>query len=263
MGAAGTPYDDAAFVARYARARPRPPRDLLSLLIQLCRRDPPKLVVDLGCGTGLSTVAWRRHASHVIGIDSNPLMLERAPHAANIVYRTASADSTGVVSGSADIVTCSQSFHWMKPRSTIREIARVLRPGGVFAAYDYALPPLIDPRVDEAFAKVLRWSGLPTLPVEKAGHVERLSRSGDFEWVRNIPLHSVEYGGSKRVIDLALSIAHVAARVQGTHDRGRAWTQFRDVVDRTMGRRRWRFWWTYDVVVALRASRGGTRRKGP
>ena len=41
---------------------------------------------------------------------------------------------------SADIVTCSQSFHWMEPEPTLAEIARILRPGGVFAAYDYDWP---------------------------------------------------------------------------------------------------------------------------
>jgi len=45
--------------------------------------------------------------------------------------------ATDLPDGCADIVTCSQSLHWMVPESTFAEVARILRPGGVFATYDY------------------------------------------------------------------------------------------------------------------------------
>jgi hypothetical protein len=32
--------------------------------------------------------------------------------------------------------TVSQAFHWMDPTATLAEIARILRPGGLFAVYD-------------------------------------------------------------------------------------------------------------------------------
>uniref|UniRef100_UPI001C2FFD80 class I SAM-dependent methyltransferase n=1 Tax=Lysinibacillus sp. GbtcB16 TaxID=2824761 RepID=UPI001C2FFD80 len=54
----------------------------------------------------------------------------------------------------ADVITCSQSFHWMEPQSTLREFARVLRPGGVFAAYDCDWPPAFNWQVEEAFRKL-------------------------------------------------------------------------------------------------------------
>jgi SAM-dependent methyltransferase len=38
------------------------------------------------------------------------------------------------------LVTCSQSLHWMEPEPTFAEVARILRRGGVFAAYDYDWP---------------------------------------------------------------------------------------------------------------------------
>ena len=39
----------------------------------------------------------------------------------------------------------------MEPEPTFAEVARILRPGGVFAAYDYDWPPVVDPELDEAF----------------------------------------------------------------------------------------------------------------
>lgn len=35
--------------------------------------------------------------------------------------------------------TVAQALHWMEPASTLAEVARILRPGGVFAAYDQAV----------------------------------------------------------------------------------------------------------------------------
>ena len=38
---------------------------------------------------------------------------------------------------SVDIVTCSPSFHWMNPETTINEVSRILKDKGVFAVYDW------------------------------------------------------------------------------------------------------------------------------
>lgn len=54
------------------------------------------------------------------------------------------SDDLGLPDDSVDIITCSQSFHWMEPQSTLREFARVPRPGGIFVAYDCDWPPVLD-----------------------------------------------------------------------------------------------------------------------
>jgi predicted O-methyltransferase YrrM len=48
-------YRQAGFAADYDRDRPHPPPELLELLPTLARVDRPRLVVDLGSGSGLST----------------------------------------------------------------------------------------------------------------------------------------------------------------------------------------------------------------
>jgi ubiquinone/menaquinone biosynthesis C-methylase UbiE len=127
----------------YDRARPTPPPALLDLLTQLIHLPHPALVVDLGSGTGLSTAIWGERAQQVIGIEPNADMRKEAvhkvedhPYAAHIEYREGVAHQTGLPDGCADIVTAAQSFHWMEPTVTLAEIARILRPGGLFAAYD-------------------------------------------------------------------------------------------------------------------------------
>jgi SAM-dependent methyltransferase len=208
-------YQRPGFAARYDRFRPRPPRVLLELLCRFARSDRPELAVDLGCGTGLSTRAWSGLATRAIGVEPNAAMIAAAQPAPGIEYREAFAQQTGLPDGSVDIATCSQSFHWMEPGPTLAEAARILRRGGVFAAYDYDVPPAVDPGVDEAFRAYLQrrraareqrgirqgadlWS--------KDRHLERIRASGRFRFCREVVLHSLEEGNAERVEGLARSL---------------------------------------------------------
>ena len=62
-------YTQAGFAARYDAYRPIPPPALLDLLCQFVQTPAPRLVVDLGSGTGLSTAVWAERAQRVIGIE--------------------------------------------------------------------------------------------------------------------------------------------------------------------------------------------------
>ena len=151
-------YEREGFAAHYDRYRPRPPGALLESLLQLARVERAALVVDLGAGTGLSTRAWAGLAERVVGVEPNPAMravAESLTEAANVEFVGAFAQDTGLPAGAADIVTCSQSLHWMEPEPTFAEAARLLRPGGVFAAYDYDVVPVCDWEVEQAYAALL------------------------------------------------------------------------------------------------------------
>jgi SAM-dependent methyltransferase len=139
-------------------------------------------------------------------------MLAAAEPAPGVEYREAFAAETGLDDGGADIVTCSQSLHWMEPEPTFAEAARILRPGGVFAAYDYDWPPVVDPELDDAFLAYQRrrrdvrrarkiqrgadrWA--------KEQHLGRMRASGRFRYCREILLHSVEDGDAERLVGFA------------------------------------------------------------
>jgi predicted O-methyltransferase YrrM len=55
----------------YDRFRPKPPAAVCQVLTQLAGADRARLVVDIGSGTGLSTLVWAPHADLVIGIEPN------------------------------------------------------------------------------------------------------------------------------------------------------------------------------------------------
>src|SRR6266545_4264909 len=114
----GSGYARTGFAAGYDSHRPSPPPALLDLLCLEAQVERPALVVDLGSGTGLSTRAWADRAHEVVGVEASPEMREQAEaatSAVNVRFVQAYAHETGLPDAAADVVTCSQSFHWMEP----------------------------------------------------------------------------------------------------------------------------------------------------
>ncbi len=240
-------YEREGFAAHYDRYRPRPPEALLESLLQLARVERAALVVDLGAGTGLSTRAWAEHADRVVGVEPNPAMRAEAvrlTEAPNIEFAGAFADDTGLPSGAADLVTCSQSLHWMEPEPTLAEAARLLRPGGVFASYDYDVVPVCDWEVEAAYAALLERR--KALRAErgiqrgadryaKDGHLERIRASGRFSFCREFVLQSVEEGGAERIEGFARSLGLPVPDAE--LEFALRYGELREVADRVLGDR--------------------------
>ena len=254
-------YDRAGFAAHYDRFRPRPPRALLDVLCRYARAERPALVVDLGCGTGLSTRVWSGVAERVIGIEPNAAMLAAAEPAAGVEYREVYSHDTGITAGAADIVTCSQSLHWMEPEATFAEAARVLRRGGVFAAYDYDWPPVVDPEVDDAFhayqgrrGEVRRKRGIQQGADSwaKDRHLERMRASGRFRFSREIVLHSVEERSYESVGGFARSLGLPGADLTDHElERELRIDELEEVARRVLGDRIVPFFFGYRVRVGV------------
>ncbi len=241
------------FAVRYAEFRPRPPEDLFALLLSLAPARPPELVVDLGAGTGISTAPWSGRARHVVGIELNPDMLQAAIRAPGIEYLQASAPRTGLPGVCADIVTCAQSLHWLEAGPAITEIARILRPGGVFAAYDYDWPPLIDWEIDEAFLHVIEAAGVDPSRPEKARHVENLRNSGQFRAVREVFLHTRQLAPAAHVAQLPLVFGPVARRrAEGATERDLGLDRLAEAARRRLKPDANVLWWSYRVRVAVK-----------
>jgi SAM-dependent methyltransferase len=153
-----------------------------------------------------------------VGVEANPAMAvqaRRATHAPNVRFVDATADATGLAGASADLVTCAQSFHWMEPQPVLAEAARLLRRGGVFAAYDYDWPPTVEPEIDMAFGahqaardearrRLHLEAGAATWP--KSGHVEQIRASGRFRIARELVCHGWDSADADRIVRLTQSI---------------------------------------------------------
>jgi ubiquinone/menaquinone biosynthesis C-methylase UbiE len=203
----------------YDAYRPRTPAVLLDLLPQLAGAQRPQLIVDLGSGTGLSTYAWSERADKVIGVEPNADMRRQAEakrgSETNVTFVEGVADETGLPDECADIVTASQSLHWMDPQPTFAEVKRILRPSGVFAAYDYDWPAIITPETDLLYDEFMaRLDAIATsqdadfgrrVGDRKEEHLSRMRASGQFRLTREISVHSEERGDAERFIGLMLS----------------------------------------------------------
>ena len=246
----------------YDRVRPTPPPALLDLLTQLIHLPHPALVVDVGSGTGLSTAIWGERAGRVIGIEPNADMRQEAvhkvenhPYAAHIEYREGVAHQTGLPNGCADIVTAAQSFHWMEPSSTLAEIARILRPGGLFAAYDYDVPPTIHWELDQLAQEVsmrlvelIRERGLAhTLKIwPKNKSLDPLRESGHFRFTREVVLHQIEQGDAARFLEMMRSNALSQQLVEDAGDR------LSSTAFKSLGSEPIPWYWSYRVRIGIK-----------
>ena len=253
----------------YDQARPSPPLVLVDILTQLIHTPQPTLVVDLGSGTGLSTMMWGERAQRVIGIEPNADMRNQAirnsaqqPHAERIEFQEGFSHQTGLPDGSVDIVTCSQSFHWMEPNSTLAEVARILRPGGLFAAYDYAWPPALGWEVEQAYQEVdarfdafLRErnleQNLQRWPKEQ--HLARMRESGHFRFTREFLLHHIEHGNAERFMGMIMTNRYSHEfKLNTITEEEIGLEQLREAAQRYIGSEALPWYFSYNVRIGIK-----------
>src|SRR6266508_3107385 len=94
----------------------------------------PLRVIDLGAGTGILTRVALSLGQDVVPVEPDEAMRRRLSHSTPGVTALArSGEAIPVPDASVDAVVAGQSYHWFDPDRAHREIARVVRPGGVFA----------------------------------------------------------------------------------------------------------------------------------
>jgi SAM-dependent methyltransferase len=122
---------------RYSKGRPyfhpiviKRTKKFLSL------NEPLSRALDVGCGTGLSTVALKEIAREVVGVDAASEMIALADSDPHIEYLVASAEQLPFQDAGFDMITLSQAFHWLSREKFLEEARRVLRARGWLIVYD-------------------------------------------------------------------------------------------------------------------------------
>jgi ubiquinone/menaquinone biosynthesis C-methylase UbiE len=106
----------------------------------------PRKILDLGCGTGTTTIMLKRAFpdAEVIGIDLSTYMLVMADYKAkkiglDITFLQANAEKTGFKADSFDLVTAALLLHETPPeisKNILKESQRLLRTGGEVIVLD-------------------------------------------------------------------------------------------------------------------------------
>jgi ubiquinone/menaquinone biosynthesis C-methylase UbiE len=109
---------------------------------------PDDRVLDVCCGPGTVALDLAPHVAHVTGLDLTPAMLEQARLAqaergcGNVDWLEGDVFDLPFGDGAFSLVICGAAFHHMvDPRSALREMARVCRPGGRIAVRDVTPDP--------------------------------------------------------------------------------------------------------------------------
>jgi demethylmenaquinone methyltransferase/2-methoxy-6-polyprenyl-1,4-benzoquinol methylase len=101
-------------------------------------------VLDLCCGSGQATQLLVQYSLDVTGLDASPLSLKRAQqNVPQAQYVEAFAEKIPFTNNQFDLVHTSVALHEMESsqlRQILKEVYRVLRPGGVFALVDFHTP---------------------------------------------------------------------------------------------------------------------------
>jgi demethylmenaquinone methyltransferase/2-methoxy-6-polyprenyl-1,4-benzoquinol methylase len=100
-------------------------------------------VLDVATGTGLVAAELRRTGFHVTGLDQSAEMLARARQrfGDGVALVEASAEQLPFDEATFDHLTVTYLLRYVTdPGTTLRELARVVRPGGVVASLEFGVP---------------------------------------------------------------------------------------------------------------------------
>lgn len=135
------------YAAAYATSAVHAKGASLARVVELVAPKADWHALDVATGAGHMALALAPHVAHVIASDITPQMLAEAAKLAkdkglaNIATAEIDAEALPFADASFDLVSCRIApHHFGNVPRFIREVARVLRPGGTFALVDNIAP---------------------------------------------------------------------------------------------------------------------------
>jgi SAM-dependent methyltransferase len=232
----------------YELGRPEWPEELLDRVLADLGLGPEAAVLDVGAGTGKLTRSLVPRFARVVAVEPDDAMravLEEVVPGAE--SRAGSAEAIPLGDEDVDAAFSGEAFHWFAWPEAVRELERVLRPGGGLAIFWNIFldgePPLSDAAevvLDEAFAR----GGAPGLPRVLGGRWREPIAASRFGELHEDELLREVITDRDRWIANMLSVSSIAH--QPDEDRAELAARLRELVPPGELRRRYRTvaYWT-------------------
>lgn len=201
-------FGDAA--ARYAAIRPDYPAEIFAFMLERLK-GPRRRAVDLGAGSGQASRPLAAHFDEVTAVEPDARMLGHLDEP-DIRKINLSAEEADFPAGSIDVVIAATSFHWMEQDLICSNVARWLRPGGVF------FPFLYGPFIVEGAARVVyerhRALWMPFMDRRlgpKADYARAIRQAGAFEKIETYSSQSARRLAPQEAAELFCTTSYTRA----------------------------------------------------
>jgi SAM-dependent methyltransferase len=170
--------------AAYSRYRPDYPSGLIDWVTSLV--PDRRLAVDCATGSGQAALSLSSRFDLVVALDGSLQQLGSAAPGPNVAYLAALAEHLPIRDQTVSLVAAAQAAHWFDLGRFHAECRRVLKPGGVVAAWTYgrfrlddgdSVSQAVDAVIDDFYGSVLG----PFWPPERR-YVELGYRTLPFPW---------------------------------------------------------------------------------
>jgi SAM-dependent methyltransferase len=117
------------------------------------------LAWDCGTGSGQAALGLAQHFDKVYATDASAEQISHAYPHEKVNYQAEPAEHVSLSDSSVDLVTVAVAIHWFNFDEFYREVKRVLKPGGILAAWTYSLTeisPGIDVLIQHYYGEILK-----------------------------------------------------------------------------------------------------------
>jgi ubiquinone/menaquinone biosynthesis C-methylase UbiE len=122
-----TRFSDRAKI--YSAYRPTYPLEAIKFLNDKQILTPDKKVADIGAGTGIFSKLLLDNGNEVYCVEPNTEMMQEGitylSHYDKCKWISGTSEHSSITSGTIDVITCAQAFHWFEPISTREEFIRI------------------------------------------------------------------------------------------------------------------------------------------
>lgn len=164
---------------RYAAHRPSYPPALLDAVEELTGRPlAGARAADVGAGTGIATALLRDRGAEMIAVEPGAAMAGQLRAALpGVPLVRGDGNALPLATGSRDLLTFAQSWHWTRPDRSVPEARRVLRPGGALALW-WNTSALDAPWTTAQAERVARHTATPPPSARRPEDAEAFRRAG-------------------------------------------------------------------------------------